>query len=36
VARIRACPWLPELDDVRGYVLDLATGTPRAVGSVVN
>lgn len=31
VRRIRECPWLPHRDDVRGGVLDLETGTVRAV-----
>ena len=29
--RVRACPWLPHVDDVRGYVLDIAAGTVRPV-----
>lgn len=31
VARIRACPWLPYPDDVRGCVLDVDAGTVRSV-----
>jgi carbonic anhydrase len=31
VARVRACPWLPNVDDVRGAVLDLAAGVVRPV-----
>jgi carbonic anhydrase len=31
VARVRACPWLPHLDDVTGCVLDVADGSIRAV-----
>jgi len=31
VARVRACPWLTHVDDVRGCVLDIADGTVRSV-----
>jgi len=31
VERVRACPWLPARDDVRGCVLDIASGSVRAV-----
>ena len=31
IERVRACPWLPHVDDVRGYVLDIADGTVRPV-----
>ena len=31
VERVRACPWLPHVDDVRGCVLDVADGTVRTV-----
>jgi len=31
VARVRACPWLPYPDDVRGCVLDVDDGTVRSV-----
>ena len=31
VARVRSCPWLLHVDDVRGCVLDVATGEVRAV-----
>ena len=31
VDRVRACPWLPHVDDVRGYVLDLADGSVRPI-----
>ena len=31
VGRARACPWLPHVDAVRGYVLDVADGTVREV-----
>lgn len=31
VARVRTCPWLPHTDDVRGCVLDVATGAVRPV-----
>jgi carbonic anhydrase len=31
VELIRACPWLPHVDDIRGYVLDVANGTARLV-----
>jgi carbonic anhydrase len=29
--RLRACPWLLHVDDVRGYVFDTADGSVRAV-----
>ncbi len=32
VDRVRACPWLPHVDDVRGYVLDVRSGEVREVG----
>ncbi|HYL53824.1 MAG TPA: carbonic anhydrase [Acidimicrobiia bacterium] len=31
VGRVRACPWLAHVDDVRGYVLDVSDGTVRTV-----
>jgi carbonic anhydrase len=31
VERVRTCPWLTHVDDVRGYVLDIADGTVRIV-----
>ena len=31
MARVRACPWLPHVDDVRGHVLDITNGTVRPV-----
>ena len=31
IERVRACPWLPHVDDVRGYVLDIADGSVRTV-----
>ncbi len=31
VERVRKCPWLPHVSDVRGCVLDLADGTVRTV-----
>jgi carbonic anhydrase len=31
VARVRTCPWLPCVDEVSGWVLDVADGTTRAV-----
>ncbi len=31
VERVRACPWLPYRDDVRGCVFDVSTGEVRAV-----
>jgi carbonic anhydrase len=31
VERVRACPWLPHVDDVRGCVLDVSDGTVRTV-----
>ena len=30
VAAIKACPWLPHRDDVRGYVYDVGTGEVQA------
>jgi carbonic anhydrase len=29
--QVRACPWLPHRDNVRGYVLDVATGALEEV-----
>jgi len=29
--RLRTCPWLPHVDDVRGYVLDIDDATLRPV-----
>lgn len=31
VERVRSCPWLQHVDDVRGCVLDLGDGTVRTV-----
>jgi carbonic anhydrase len=31
VEHVRACPWLPHVTEVRGYVLDLSDGAVRAV-----
>ena len=31
VERVRVCPWLLHVDDVRGVVLDIADGSVRAV-----
>jgi carbonic anhydrase len=31
VERVRSCPWLPERDDVRGYVYDVSDGSVRPV-----
>ena len=31
LARVRACPFLPRRDDVRGFVFDVATGALREV-----
>ena len=31
IERVRACPWLPHIDDVHGYVLDIADGSVRTV-----
>ena len=31
VERVRACPWLPYVNDVRGYVLDVSDGSVRTV-----
>jgi carbonic anhydrase len=31
MARVRSCPWLPHVDDIRGYVLDVTTGEVRTV-----
>ncbi len=31
VERVRTCPWLPHVDDVRGFVFDIASGAPRPV-----
>ncbi len=31
VARVRTCPWLHHVDDVRGCVLDIAAGEVRPV-----
>ena len=31
VERVRACPWLAHVDDVRGYVLDVSDGKVRTV-----
>jgi carbonic anhydrase len=31
VERVRACPWLPHVNDVRGYVLDVSDGSVRTV-----
>jgi carbonic anhydrase len=31
VAVVKACVWLPHVDDVRGYVLDIANGSVRPV-----
>ena len=33
VERVRTCPWLPHVDDVRGYVLDIANGAVETVVS---
>lgn len=33
VRRVRECVWLPHVDDVRGYVLDIHTGTTRGVSA---
>ena len=30
VAAVKACPWLPHRDDVRGYVYDVGTGEVQA------
>jgi len=32
VAAVRACPWLPHRDAVRGFVFDVATGSVEEVG----
>jgi carbonic anhydrase len=29
--RLRACPYLPHRDDIRGFVLDMASGRLREV-----
>lgn len=31
VDEVRACPWLPHTDDVRGHVFDVASGLVEAV-----
>jgi carbonic anhydrase len=31
VERVRTCPWLPHVDAVRGYVLDVSNGDVRPV-----
>jgi carbonic anhydrase len=31
VERVRACPWLPHVNDVSGYVLDVSDGSVRTV-----
>ncbi len=31
VERVRACPWLLHVNDVRGYVLDVSDGSVRTV-----
>jgi carbonic anhydrase len=31
VERVRTCPWLPHVDEVRGYVLDVSTAAVREV-----
>jgi carbonic anhydrase len=31
VAVVRACPWLPHIDDVRGFVYDVVDGSVRPV-----
>ena len=31
IDRVRACPWLPHRDDVRGFVYDVATGAVEEV-----
>jgi carbonic anhydrase len=31
VQRVRECPWLPYVNDVRGYVLDVSDGSVRTV-----
>jgi carbonic anhydrase len=32
VAAVRACPWLPHRDEVRGFVVDVDSGTLTEVG----
>jgi carbonic anhydrase len=31
VEKVKECPWLPHVDDVRGYVLDITDGGVREV-----
>jgi carbonic anhydrase len=31
VERVKACPWLPHVNDVRGFVLDVSDGSVRTV-----
>ncbi len=34
VERVRSCPWLPYIDDVRGCVLDVASSEVRTVAGI--